>query len=494
MKRAFAVFLLCLVLAAGAAVLAARSVQVTGDQVTVSARRQQGDPAAAQGLTAQQSVVPSSSLAAQAKRLPLWDLTIPLDRPAGTQVLLSPQGELPPVCNTSAGITFSLDPAETFYSGTAGTFLGMLVSENSLRGALLFPLYEYAVQQTQPGETHTETLDPRDFLDRYPIQAYLSLPRESSLSPYNLISRVDDSPGAPFQQALWDFFSFPLPEDTRWTVTVTKNQKDRLTALSLAGGSGDLELETRSAVGDDTLYFTLAPPDADFPAGVLPSFERVPGGYGIYRLDYTTDEGGTAWPDPQSLGLVYSLDPTAGTVTSLTLSPDEATLFLVVYAEGAYTCSALDTQTMTCRQTFSIPSEDLSPAALADLALPTDVCPTLVLGEDCLLALGAETLHLFSQAADGSYQFRWSVPRPEGICPTQWTEQNLRGAWNGEKLALGVYDNALRQPGLDLWIYGGAGDLLYRGSYTTSLNQGEGDTSVQIVANRPRALTLRWET
>ena len=182
--------------------------------------------------------------------------------------------------------------------------------------------------------------------------------------------------------------------------------------------------------------------------------------------------------DPDSLALVYPLDPQGGRVLDLTLSDDGQTLFLTTSQGEALTCAVVDTAGMTCRQTLSLPPESLCPlhrenGTRADPATtdPAQLHPTvqLIPGEGFLLAVGPETFTCFLQDAGGAYQSAWSAPTPAAFLPTP--RCNAQGAWNGEKLALGCFDGVNGSPGLSLWVYDAHGALLYQGDYATSLSQ-----------------------
>ena len=60
--------------------------------------------------------------------------------------------------------------------------------------------------------------------------------------------------------------------------------------------------------------------------------------------------------DPDSLALVYPLDPQGGRVLDLTLSADGQTLFLTTSQGEALTCAVVDTAGMTCRRRACTPS------------------------------------------------------------------------------------------------------------------------------------------
>ena len=96
-----------------------------------------------------------------------------------------------------------------------------------------------------------------------------------------------------------------------------------------------------------------------------------------------------------------------------------------------------------------------------------------------------------------------SIGLPDGLL--SFPVCNARAAWNGEKLALGIYDGETLATGLSLWIYDREGTILYQGDYATSLEQvyvwhtADADTlttgsPVQVVERNDRALTLSWKS
>lgn len=94
------------------------------------------------------------------------------------------------------------------------------------------------------------------------------------------------------QEAFQAFFRFPFAPDTRWKVTVTKDQDGLLTQLAIAPTGEEFLTGTVSTVGAHTAYFTLTPSTQT--GSTLPDFQQVPGGYGLYRLRFLTGEGGAS--------------------------------------------------------------------------------------------------------------------------------------------------------------------------------------------------------
>lgn len=80
------------------------------------------------------------------------------------------------------------------------------------------------------------------------------------------------------QEAFQAFFRFPFAPDTRWKVTVTKDQDGLLTQLAIAPTGEEFLTGTVSTVGAHTAYFTLTPSTQT--GSTLPDFQQVPGGYG----------------------------------------------------------------------------------------------------------------------------------------------------------------------------------------------------------------------
>ena len=66
-------------------------------------------------------------------------------------------------------------------------------------------------------------------------------------------------------------------------------------------------MEVLSAPGKDAVYFAFTP--ALGSGGQLADFSQVPGGYGIYRLALSGNQGGDFQAQLDSLELVYPLDP-----------------------------------------------------------------------------------------------------------------------------------------------------------------------------------------
>ena len=471
MKRAIAALLCCLILSGAGLGLAAHQLQATADRVTVEVTGVQGDPAAAQGLTVrQQANFPYQGLC--------WDLTIPLDDP----------GEAAARHWTEEPFSFPWDwPAEGIQLSFAlpdsldetafpVSFRDLEAGYSSIH-PLLAPMIEDLAAPLAPGEEATLEISPQDYLACRPL-------RLTPADGFSLSANSDGIVGGyVLSGPLAAFFSFPLSQEETWTVHLGKDKTSRLSALEITSSQPVQEMNTLYAQGREQVFFTFAPAEGES----LPSFDQVPGGYGIYRLAEAPSN--PPWIERQIQAdcpeLVYPLSPEEGEPVLLALSPEEDTLLLVTRRGDSYACTLVDTAAKTVRQTFPLP-----------------MAPThIVIGERACLFCDAKNFLAYTQDEAGTFHRRWSAPLPQG---TVFEEDcNLRAAWNGERLAVALYEPKLRFTGLTLLIYDAQGSLHYQGTYSTSLNQvfapwhwGEltetYPTPVHL-AYEPEAFTLTWE-
>ncbi len=460
MKKTMAALLCCLLLAGTGVGVAAHQMQASAEQVTVTVTAAQGDPAAAAGLIARQRANTPQNLS--------WAFTIPLADPAKTTAehCLAEEGSLlwgwP---EEGLRFDFSLDtlnansPLLSFYEIAAG-----YTSIHPLLG----PLLEDLAGSLAPGEEGTFQVSPQAYLDSYPFQVTLSEGAAFFWDSDDVIgSYVLGGP-------LAEFFRFPFPQEDTWTVHLCKSQGGQLSALDIQPTQAPPDMALLFAQGQTQVFFTFIPGED----GALPSFDQVPGGYGVYRMDETRVDGSLQALSPESLETVYSLSPEEGTPVLLALSPQEDTLFLVTQKDGGVLCTVVDPETKAARQTFSLPM----------------VPERLVPGEGVCLVCGPEGFLAYAQDETGTLTYRWNAPLPEGADLTEVC--NLRAAWNGEKLALGLYAADTRRTGLTLAVYDAGGTCLYQATYATSLDQAwnqAGEDSPVSLFYGPEALDLSWE-
>lgn len=462
MKKTFAIFALCLLVLAGGVIAAVTTLHDDRDQVVVTANDLAGDRAAAEGFTAQQSLRRGEHLQ--------WDLNIDLGQPENTQTEFTyrkedmgyPYQDIPePIWITSV----------SGYSSTAS--LDYLSEEYQAMAQDVF-------SRTPEGEARTETILLSDYWDCYPLSVSFGFDRD------NTAPEEDQA----IQDAFNEFFRFPvIPGNTiELTIDLTPGAEWQVTTQP---ANTAMDFHMVSAMTETALFFSFQP--ASWP---FPSFENVPGGYGLYRLDLTEGR-----PDPDSLTCVHPL-PEGTFALDLALTPDGSHLLLTTGNRDGYTCTVLDPQTMEETQTFPIPMDDpvITTASTLDKEGNRSSYPYYyfevfgsVIGEDFFLLLGYDDIHLFL-LEDGAYVHQFTASTQEYYIQT--IRPGCLGVWNGETLALASHSN---EPGLALWVLDSQGALLYHGLYATSL---EADAAVdesdldswqdQLFLVEGRELTLRW--
>lgn len=451
MKKAFLCFVLVLCLTLGLVVPAALSLHQARDQVAVTSATTYGDPTQAAGLTAKQSAHYDNHLR--------WDLTIPLDRPEDTATAFS--SRQPPAEGGPMGPSiYARTPSgATFLSG--GTSLESAVEAN-FELAPLLPLFQEIAQQAPDGQIHSETIDPRDYLDVYPLVVDITVPYAAY--------RSGDGSMAYLSQVWQDFFAFPIPADERWTITIRKGSQGGIQEFSLEAPA-TYAPNFLTAYAGERVFFTL---DGNSSGACV----NTPGGFGIYTLALA-EQDGIPWAELDALSNVFPL-PQGTVVVDLSASQDGQSLLLTTRLGDACTLRVIDPETMEVKQSFPVSDPNLS---------------GVLLGENFLLLYGEETFHLFS-LENGTCAHVFSAPMEESMVQgADYLGDNyLTAAWNGERLAMGA-SLTPDSSGLVLAVYE-AGTLTYLGTYVTSLTEEDDNPwppSDPVRLVNGAELTLTWE-
>lgn len=435
MKKAFAVFAVCLLLAAGAGLFGMNLLHEDRDQVEVTAATLSGDPAAAEGLVATQAAHLNDQLR--------WDLTIPLDRPE----------------ESTAETTKTWTTGQTDSPGAVSIYANVPSSQSYLMSApspqlpdlgaawqTVQPLLQAIADRTEAGQTHTETLRLADHCTVYPFSVELRLPYTADLT--------ED-----LDRTWQDFFAFPVPADETWTVTVQKSTQGNLQKI-------DMEVPATyapnflSAYARDRVFFTL---DGSSSGACV----NAPGGFGLYALGQTVDADGQVWAEADALFNVFPLSQ--GTeVVDLSATPDGQYLLLTTCQGQTCTLRLLHPETMEVLQTLPVPENTVSAVRVE---------------ETCLLLWNEDRFHLYS-LAEGRCTYAFSAPmEPDLLRGIDY----LAAAWNGETLALStVSDPETFTPGLTVTLYR-AGEQVYQGQYTTSLT--DETATIRLLPGHELALT-----
>ena len=430
MKKTFAIFALCLLVLLGGVIAAVTHLHDDRDDMTVHFAALQGDPAAAEGFTATQSLHYENYLR--------WDLTIPLDQPENTEIAFSRQKDL--------------------YYGGEGTFVNCAVYINIPDGDSyqlnekiydleelfltdpnlavyrdFLPMVKEVLAETPNNQRHSKTFLLKDWLEVYPLAVEAYAPYMAGPAS---MSELGDA---------WeDFFSFPIPEEEAWTITMEKGSDGAILAFQLFCETPAYSPNALWAYAGDRLFFTL---DGNSSGACA----NAPGGFGLYAPEVVWEDG-APWQQLDQLSNVYPL-PQGTEVLDLKASSDESRLLLTIQQGDGAIFQVIDPETMELLHTFPIPQE---------------VPERVFWGENFLLFLGPETLHLYEPDGE-TYTHVFSAPMEDHIRNAE--DYLLRAVWNGERLAVATAGDYQRQlPGLTLSVFAD-GALAFQGFYEPDPNE-----------------------
>ena len=434
MKKTFAIFALCLLVLLGGVIAVVTALHDDRDDIVVTAHDRTGDRSAAQGFTAQQSVRRGGHL--------LWDLTMDLGSPEESQTEFTYVKEDMGFPDQTMPDAISIMPPTIWAS----------VADLDHLPAHFEAMARDVVWRTPEGESRTETVLLSDYWDCYPLSVGIVTDDAS-------VTQEDYARDAAFT----DFFRFPvLPGDTL-EITVDP-RPDAMWQFSTQPDSTGMAFHVNSVMADETIFFSFRPG-----AWPFPSFENVPGGYGLYRLDLTDGR-----EDLNSLACIYPL-PDGTFILDLALTPDGSRLVMTTGNALGYACTVLDPETLEELQTFDLPMTPPTISTTYTLdkegnrsSYPYyyfEVFGSLV-SQDTFLLLGYDDIHLYLWK-DGAYTHQFSVSTED--FHLQAIRPGCESLWTGEKLALASADGWVS--GLTLWIYDQAGELRFNGHYETSLTE-----------------------
>lgn len=475
MKKKTLALGLVLVLLLGVTLPWALALHGQREDVAVTSVTTLGDPMEAQGLTVRQT-------SSYERRL-VWDLSIPAHDPASAETDFSYHHDILQFPFQGTGIHIHSPINGTYFFDGVQEFSFILEHNAELR--CLEPLLREALDNTDPGHRSVTEIRPADYLEVYPLAA------EPNIGSYLHAETLDTT--------LQDFFSFPIDPETVWTIGVRKEDDGAPGEISFNEGNDFFSPNTVSVYSDSRLFFT-------FDRWSLPQpmdFSNTPGGFGLYAMDLVQrDDYAEALPG--TLANVHPLPPEA-VVLDLSWTHDRSALLLTWCLGETYTCEVLDPETLAVLQSFPIPAE---PPSLADYTYYDDQgrevwgqemrwdMDDVLAEETCLIFRGAGTFHLFAREG-GRYDYRFSAPAEDLMVVYPYAEY-LTAAWDGERLALASLGDPYLTSQILLWVYRG-GELVYQGTYTTSLSDLASDQAretedyylpIQILDKG--ALSLTW--
>ena len=318
-------------------------------------------------------------------------------------------------------------------------------------------------EKTPEGELTDTNVRYADYCTYYPLDGQLQLP--GNYWPFWSIYDYPDTEAEldeyRIAEAFNEYFRIPVLEDD-WVQIIIDKRISSMTMESVDAstpreeGSDWFEMHTVSTYEEGKLYFTF---DAHSQMGKLVDTSLIPGGYGLYTMEW--DENGGK---PDTLTTALSLDPDFSPV-EMTLDPDTGLLLYQSIRENIWYLTVIDPEKREILQ--QIPLMEYSEETYSWVSIR----------EDFIIATksGVE-FSVFARNESGCFDYQYTAPIAE--CWDNHDPYYSGYAFDGERLAVvSTYfterteEGFIRQgvnKGYNLAVYGPEG-LRYYGEFLSSL-------------------------
>ena len=407
--------------------------------------------------------------------------------------------------------TFSHKAQQHFYEGESSA-ISLYTSDNfGLQGGVDTDIIKNeaikaAIENSAPGETHTEKIRLKDYYDFFPLNININFELKNSGSGISYSYMRDDLDfwGDEYNDDLnknlyedfVNFFRFAVPDNYMQKITVGKDDKGNVIDLSLESylSSDDPDtadsaltpdvsptfyLDTISALTDDACYFTFLLNDS----AVDTSF--ISGGYGIYCLPFEVleDDSDSVFNQvklhSEQLKMVYGISENAE-IKELELSPDGTKLLLVTEENGSFFLTVLDAKNVKELQKIEIMQKGSDVNSAFDR--------TFLYDGFMVVANVDGRLTLLSEDSSGLYNNIFTTAPVLGEYEYLLWDYNSGFAWDGEKLAMATYAyqkydyddgsyGLAQKCSFIVTVFGSDSKMLYQGYYASSLDT-SGDDAV----------------
>lgn len=196
------------------------------------------------------------------------------------------------------------------------------------KGTGLNKAYEELIKNAEAYVETKKTILLSDYIDYYPITVDLHFPDkiffDSSLSSYTN-NEIEEEIIAGIQ----DFFKIPVLKDHKLVIGVQVDENGNVHSTGSYGNDGeetfeDFSFYAESVITDDACFIKFSNRTC---FGNIADTSEIPGGYGIYRLPYQSDEKGITF-DVKNIENVFPVDENEE-VQQLKLSTDKKDLYMI---------------------------------------------------------------------------------------------------------------------------------------------------------------------
>lgn len=481
MRKALGLIAALLVLGAAAVGWCAKTIYAAHDQVQFKQTVLAGDPAAADGLTVQAHATYQNQI--------FWDSEITV------------QGDAP---QTQTDYRFTQtkqkEAAEQTYQGVEiysmfeqSPMTGEEESQEQLTG--IDRLFQELYDSLEPGEQVEKTVPVSEYYDYYPLTGMVDVPGyHDNFGVWRGYGPDDDT-------SVWetfsDFFRIPVLPEENLSVSLQKYDNGNTSSGVGSGGGDAFPFYTQGVVLPETCYFIFSNRTQ---AGNLIDTSLIPGGYGIYALDYksgiseaSTDDydasarvesGGSLQMD--SLRMAFPIDP-AEEVLQLSKWSDDQTLFLYTKDKNDYFLTIIATDSMQQVQRIKLHTlTDSEPYNFVVYENP-----------DFQVCVVSKTVSVLVPNGDGTFRLDMQTPSTLESLYLPWSVDGIAMAYRNGKLAFANEDydrntGVRNAVSFDLVVLDEQGMQLYA-KYQSSLQSDSHNTGekVRFIYNHP--LELAWQ-
>lgn len=470
MKKAFILFIGIFLLGLAGICVLPGYILKEADNVTLSEQVVMGDKAIVEGVTV--------NTANDSMRHLLWNTEFVVDRGPETEFEFSAKRRIPiAMLHDQAWMAQSeyscIVLSNPMHGGFSVSSSGSVNLEGgNIENSGLAEAYKELEAEVAPGEEKTKQIFLSQYLEYIPVAVTVREVWEDE----------------ELTEAYSEFFKIPVPKDTTYTITLTKNKQGNITKVE--GRPGEQNIFTWrsvSARSEDACYFAFY---CYTPDGTRINTDLIPGGFGIYRQPYTLEPGEVNM-DASELSMVYSLEEE---------NYPHGRMFLDVNAVGQLLI-VTDTETATKLQVVDLDTYE----KIQQIEVPRpagDICfESVVRVKDDFMLLsyvdGHYALVDWNEERGYEYQFTMQVTEDDPLYWSGYAEQNDMD-WNGTHLLCVSCTNRKSMQGscdFTLSVYDATGKV-YQGEYKSSLLTEQereflyGFTSVEPWGEIP--ITVSW--
>lgn len=405
----------------------ARMVYAEHDQVQFTETVLAGDPAAAEGLSIRAHATYKNQL--------FWD----------SNTVFNGDKSLTTQTEYHFFNTEQKEESENSYNGVelysdiglSGSY--SMDMSNQIEPVGIDRVYQELYNIVQPGQELEKTITVADYYDYYPLSGIISL--QGIREDFGIWRSYDPAYDRSTPNKFAEFFQIPVLPTEQMTISLGKDSGGATYTSSSNGEGEQFYFHTQSIVTPTTCYFAF---NNRTNMGNSVDTSLIPGGYGIYAMDYTPGtvkllegggmqilENGSVQLD--SLRMVSPIDPDEEFL-QLSQWPDGKTILLYTRLENTYYLTVISIDTMQQIQRLSIQTTESENY-------------NIIQNQDFIVVLTDQAVTVLLPNSDGTFHIDMQTTNTLDYSYIPWSlDTNAMDYQNG-KLAF-AYEGYNRETGL----------------------------------------------